>query len=106
MQLTQKLKLLRFGDFAVRRNPLYYSAACERLAALGRMSLDERRAWTARELAEALWAARHTAYGKRVKGTRELASWPLLEKGVVRAEPDAFVSSSLLASRASTGGTS
>ena len=105
-QLTQKLKLLRFGDFAVRRNPLYYAAAREKLDSLERAGLEERRAWTARRLAEALWAARHTPYGKRVRGTRELASWPLLEKTAVRAEPGAFVASRLLASRASTGGTS
>jgi phenylacetate-CoA ligase len=105
-RLAQKLKLLRFGDLAVRRNPLYYSAARERLEAMQRASLEERCAWTARQLEEVLWAARHTGYGKRVRGTRELASWPLLEKAAVRAEPDAFANGGLLASRASTGGTS
>jgi phenylacetate-CoA ligase len=105
-RLAQKLKLLRFGDLAVRRNPLYYSAARERLEAMQRAGLDERRAWTARQLAEVLWAARHTGYGKRVRGTRDLASWPLLEKADVRAEPAAFAGGGLLTSRASTGGTS
>jgi len=105
-RLAQKLKLLRFGDLAVRRNPLYYSAARERLDELERAGLEERRAWTARQLAEVLWAARRTAYGKRVRGGRELASWPLLEKSAVKAEPEAFGSGGLLASRASTGGTS
>lgn len=105
-RLAQKLKLLRFGDLAVRRNPLYYPAARERLEAMQRAGLDERRAWTARQLEEVLWAARHTGYGKRVRGTRDLASWPLLEKAAVRAEPDAFGDGGLLNSRASTGGTS
>jgi phenylacetate-CoA ligase len=105
-RLAQKLKLLRFGDLAVRRNPLYYSAARERLESMQRASLAERRAFTERQLAEVLWAARHTGYGRRVRGNRELASWPLLEKAAVRAAPDAFGCGGLLASRASTGGTS
>lgn len=105
-RLAQKLKLLRFGDLAVRRNPLYYSAARERLEAMQRAPLAERRDWTAQQLAEVLWAARHTGYGKRVRGTRELASWPLLEKAAVRAEPEAFANGGVLNSRASTGGTS
>jgi phenylacetate-CoA ligase len=105
-QLAQKLKLLRVGDLAVRRNPLYYGAARERLDELEHANLEERRAWTGRQLAEVLWAARLTAYGKRVRGARELASWPLLEKSAVRTEPGAFGSGGLLASRASTGGTS
>ena len=105
-RIAQKLKLLRFGDLAVRRNPLYYSAARERLDALERAPLEERRAWTARQLAEVLWAARRTAYGKRVRGTRDLASWPRLDKAAVRAQPNAFSGGGLFTARASTGGTS
>jgi phenylacetate-CoA ligase len=106
-KLAQKLKLLRFGDLAVRRNPLYYAAAREQLETLERATLEERRAWTARQLAETLWAAQRTAYGRRVRGTRDLASWPLLEKTTVRTDPVAFGGNAgLLASRASTGGTS
>jgi phenylacetate-CoA ligase len=41
-----------------------------------------------------------------VRGGRELASWPLLEKAAVLAEPGAFIAGGLLIARASTGGTS
>ena len=90
-QLAQKLKLLRFGDLAVRRNPLYYAAAREQpgdAASVPRSRSGARgpRASSPRSL----WAAQRTAYGQRVRGTRELASWPLLEKTAVRADPIAF----------------
>lgn len=95
-KLALKLKAWRLGDVAIRRNPLLYGWAARQLE-----SPDEA------QLGRILWTARRTAYGKRVAGGRELASWPLLEKETVRAEPGAFVDGSpLLASKASTGGTS
>jgi phenylacetate-CoA ligase len=95
-KLAQRLKTWRLGDLAVRRNPLLYAWALRQLEAP-----DER------QLARILWTARRTAYGKRVRGTGELAGWPLLDKESVRAEPGAFLNGAqLLASRASTGGTS
>lgn len=95
--LAVRLKSLRLGDIAVRRNPLFYAWA--------RRQLDVP---DDRQLARILWwAARRTAYGRRVQGAHDLGSWPLLEKEAVRAAPQDFVAGrQLLASRASTGGTS
>ncbi len=94
--LALKLKSLRFGDLAVRRNPLFYAWA--------RRELD---APDPRALERILRTARRTAYGKRVGGTGDIASWPLLDKETVRADPAAFLAGTqLLSSKASTGGTS
>ncbi|HYX65344.1 MAG TPA: hypothetical protein VE935_14105, partial [Burkholderiales bacterium] len=94
-KIALKLKTLRLGDLAVRRNPLLYAWA--------RRQLD---APDARQLERILWIARRTAYGKRVHGTAELAAWPLLEKETVRAAPGNFLAGAqFLASKASTGGT-
>ena len=95
-KIALKLKTLRLGDLAVRRNPLLYAWA--------RRQLD---APDARQLERILWIARRTAYGKRVHGTAELAAWPILEKETVRAAPADFLAGAqFLASKASTGGTS
>ena len=95
-KIALKLKTLRLGDLAVRRNPLLYAWA--------RRQLD---APDARQLERILWIARRTAYGKRVHGTAELAAWPMLEKETVRAAPADFLAGAqFLASKASTGGTS
>jgi len=94
-KLALKLKSLRLGDLAVRRNPLFYAWARRELE-----SPDPR------QLGRILWTARRTAYGKRVRGSDELASWPLLDKETVRADPGAFLEGAqLLTSKASTGGT-
>lgn len=94
-KLALKLKSLRLGDLAVRRNPLFYAWA--------RHELDSP---DPRQLGRILWTARRTAYGKRVRGSDELASWPLLDKDTVRADPAAFLDGAqFLTSKASTGGT-
>jgi phenylacetate-CoA ligase len=106
-RFAQTLKTLRLGEVAIRRNPLLYAQARDQLRALQRAPADERRRWNCRQLAEVLWCARRTAYGRRVGGTREIASWPLLDKSVVRSQPTAFLSGAqLLTAKASTGGTS
>jgi phenylacetate-CoA ligase len=106
-RFAQTLKTLRLGEVAIRRNPLLYAQARDQLRALERAPADERRQWNREQLAEVLWCARRTAYGRRVGGTRELAAWPLLDKESVRAQPDAFLSGAqLLTVKASTGGTS
>lgn len=94
--LALKLKTLRLGDVAVRRNPLFYAWAHRQLE-----SPDDR------QLERILWTARRTAYGRRVRGAGDLASWPLLDKETVRAAPRDFLAGAqFLASKASTGGTS
>ena len=104
--LAKKLKALRIGDVAVRRNPVFYDSMRAQLHALENAGLDERREWTRSRLRETLSFAARSAYGRRVGGSALLETWPPLQKSVVRADPSAFVTGSkLLAARASTGGT-
>jgi phenylacetate-CoA ligase len=106
-RITQKLKTLRLGDVAIRRNPLFYPRARDLLQALEQLDLEGRRAWTRARLARALAAAARLPYGRRVGGSRDIASWPLLDKNTVRFAPDAFRGDPMFpAARASTGGTS
>jgi phenylacetate-CoA ligase len=106
-RLTESLKLLRFGDVAVRRNPLFYADARKILDELERATLEERHAWTQKRLEGVLWSARRSPYGKRVKGTKEIESWPFLSKQTVQGAPRSFCTySPLLTVRATTGGTS
>jgi len=99
MKLTDRLKRLDLGDALIRRNPLFYGRARARLAA-------PRREWLEQRLEKVLQAARCTSYGRRVNGGKQLASWPLLEKTALRAEPDAFRAPGLhVCVRGSTGGT-
>src|SRR5262245_14072045 len=106
-RLTKLIKLLKVGDLAVRRNPLFYNEASSAFAQAGVADLDGRRDWTQARLRAVLWNARRSPYGRRVRGTDDLGTWPLLTKDEVRAAPHAFHSgSTLLTVKASTGGTS
>jgi phenylacetate-CoA ligase len=105
--LVKKLKLLQVGDTAVRRNPLFYADAQRELEHLEQADFAERRRWTLNRLSEVLFPASRTGYGRIVRGGGDIASWPLLTKGEVRAAPAAFASGSqLFTLKASTGGTS
>jgi phenylacetate-CoA ligase len=106
-KIALKLKTLRFGDVAIRRNPLFYAQARDQLTALERAPAEARWQWTRGQLASALWCARRTAYGRRIGGNGEVDTWPILDKSSVRADPGAFLSGArFFTSRASTGGTS
>ena len=98
--LTDQLKRLNLGDALLRRNPLFYGAARKRLAA-------PRPEWIGERLKKVLRAARRTPYGRRVGGGEQLASWPLLEKSALRADPQAFRAPRMisLTVRGATGGT-
>lgn len=103
---VRKLKTLRLGDVAIRRNPVFYASVSEQLRALERADLAGRREWTRTRAIEALSFAARSAYGRRLGRPAELDRWPLLEKSSVRADPNAFLSGpAIFASRASTGGT-
>ena len=104
--LVKKLKTLRIGDAAIRRNPVFYASVNNELRALDRVDLDARREWTRERTREALSFAARSKYGRRVGAAAELDGWPLLEKSSVRDDPAAFVSGpAIFAARASTGGT-
>jgi phenylacetate-CoA ligase len=103
---VKKLKTLRIGDVAIRRNPMFYASVTDQLQALERADLAGRREWTRSRLAEALSFAARSAYGRRLGKPAALEQWPLLEKSSVRADPNAFLSGpAIFAARASTGGT-
>jgi phenylacetate-CoA ligase len=105
--LVKRLKLLQVGETAVRRNPLFYADAHRELERLEQADFNERRQWTLNRLSEVLFPASRTGYGRIVRGGGDIASWPLLTKGQVRAAPGAFASGSqLFTLKASTGGTS
>jgi phenylacetate-CoA ligase len=103
---VKKLKTLRIGDVAIRRNPVFYASVSDQLSALKRADLVARREWTSSRTIEALSFAARSAYGRRLGRPAALEQWPLLEKSSVRADPNAFRSGpAIFAARASTGGT-
>jgi phenylacetate-CoA ligase len=63
---VKKLKTLRIGDVAIRRNPVFYASVSEELRALQRADLAARREWTRERTAEALSFAARSAYGQRL----------------------------------------
>lgn len=104
--LVKKLKTLRIGDVAIRRNPVFYGSVSDQLHALERADLAARREWTRARMREALSFAARSAYGRRLGRPADVEHWPLLEKSSVRADPGAFLSGpAIFAARASTGGT-
>ena len=103
---VKKLKTLRFGDVAIRRNPVFYASVSDQLRALERADLAARREWTRSRTSEALSFAARSAYGRRVGRPAQIEQWPLLDKSSVRTDPNAFLSGpAIFAARASTGGT-
>lgn len=104
--LVKKLKTLRIGDAAIRRNPIFYGSVRRQLHELERADAAARREWVHARLREVLSCASRSAYGRRIGGGPLLESWPLLEKSAVRGNPGEFLSGpAVFAARASTGGT-
>ena len=95
------------GQSLIRRNPYYYEHACEALAAVEALDLTGRRDWANDRLARTLETAGSTGYGRSVQGGQTLASWPLLEKELLRHGLQSFTAgNNWLAAPATTGGTS
>jgi phenylacetate-CoA ligase len=103
---TNTLKQLTFGDAAFRRHPFYYFTARRRFQVLANKDTAARRDWTSRKLKKTLSAALHTRYGCHIQAGTDLASWPVLEKAIVQADPSSFRrGGAFLSTTASTGGT-
>src|SRR6266545_5546521 len=85
-----RLKTLTLGEFAVRRNPIFYHGARRMLDALEATPLEERRTRVLARLRQVLRAAARTPYGRRVGGGERIEDWPLLEKTALRDAPEAF----------------
>jgi len=95
------------GQSLIRRNPMYYERACADLEEVSGLDLAGRRAWAKERVARTLELARSTEYGRSIKGTDNLADWPLLEKEPLRHGLKSFVcGNDWLSAPATTGGTS
>jgi phenylacetate-CoA ligase len=104
--VNHSLNESRFGDLAVRRNPLYYRALVRELEHVESLDVDQRRAWTLARLDKVLRGASKTPYGHAVGATPSIGSWPLLAKERVRENPQSFHSSgNKVGIKAVTGGT-
>ena len=103
---VNKLKKMRIGDVAIRRNPMFYASVSDELRMLERADVAIRREWTHARTLELLSFAGRSAYGRRLGRPARLDRWPLLEKASVRDDPRAFVTGpTIFAAPASTGGT-
>ena len=106
-RLVNALKRLKIGDAAVRRNPLFYADTRKALVQLEGADLHARRDWTRDRLEKTLWSARRSPYGRIIRGSKDLSTWPLLDKSAVHTDPNAFrTHTRFLTVTASTGGTS
>ena len=86
LAFVDRLKRHVIGEHLVRRNPFYYDRAVRLLERLEGEGLEQRRAWTQDALQRTFALARRTDYGCIVRGGDTLASWPLLEKEMLRGE--------------------
>lgn len=105
-RLSGWIKPHPLGDALIRRNPLVYPGLRRHLEWMERASAREREDATAVQLARILDVARRSPYGRSCGGGRDLSSWPLLEKDLVRRRPGDFLTPwSVRAARARTSGT-
>lgn len=106
-RLVNALKRLKIGDVAVRRNPWFYAETQQALRQTESADLRARRDWTRDRLEKTLWSAKRSRYGRSIRGSKDLLTWPLLEKSTVHADPSAFrTHSRFLTVTAGTSGTS
>lgn len=106
MALVDRLKRHVVGDNFVRRNPFYYERARRLLERLEDQDLDARAAWTREQLARTLASAQRADYGCIVRGGDDIATWPLLDKELLRNRLHAFVTGNdWFSAPAATGGT-
>lgn len=87
---STRLKELALGERFIRRHPLHYPRATRCFEDLAALDLEERRRAVAARLDVVLRTAARTAHGRAVGAPREIEAWPLIDKAIVRADPDAF----------------
>jgi phenylacetate-CoA ligase len=106
-QIVVKLKRLGISDRLIRRNPLFYGSARRLLAEFDRLDASTQREWRRKRLRRVLGAAAATRYGAGRDAQVSLDAWPILDKGALRDDPEAFLTGSRRMSvAASTSGTS
>jgi phenylacetate-CoA ligase len=107
LAMVDRLKRHVVGESFVRRNPFYYERSRRLLERLEALDLEGRQAWTREQLARTLALAKRTDYGGIVRGGDDVASWPLLDKELLRNRQRAFTTrTEWFAAPAVTGGTS
>jgi phenylacetate-CoA ligase len=107
LAFVDRLKRNVVGENLVRRNPFYYERSRRVVDRLEQMGFEGRRRRSREILARTLVAARRSDYGQAVGGTDELASWPLLDKELLRDRLGAFTTRrEWFSAPANTGGTS
>jgi phenylacetate-CoA ligase len=107
LAFVDRLKRNVVGESLVRRNPFYYERSRRVVDRLEQMDFEGRRQRSREYLARTLSAARRTDYGQAVGGTDELASWPLMDKELLRDRLGAFTTRrEWFSAPANTGGTS
>jgi len=111
MSLSERLRTSRLGDILFRRMPLIYG---RKAALLNKVDGPSRQGFDAtatdRLLHRTLRRAAKSGYGKHLGNVgdlrQSLASWPVLDKDTLRADPEQFAMKTLLpCARAQTGGT-
>jgi phenylacetate-CoA ligase len=106
LAFVDRIKRHVVAENLVRRNPFYYERSRRLLDRLSAAKFEERSAWTRRQLARTLRLARCTSYGKLVRGGETLASWPMLNRELLRDRLHAFTTGSdWFSAPAITGGT-
>jgi phenylacetate-CoA ligase len=106
LAFVDRLKRHVVGDSLVRRNPFYYERSRRVVDRLEQQDLEGRRRRNHEQLARTLAAAQRTGYGQSVGGTADLASWPFMDKELLRGRLDAFTTRrEWFAAPANTGGT-
>jgi phenylacetate-CoA ligase len=72
------------------RNPLLYAHAARLLRDFNSLDAEGQRNWRHGRLRQIIAAARRSEYGKRSAAGEFLGDWPVLEKDLIRAAPNAF----------------
>jgi hypothetical protein len=90
LAFVDRLKRHVVGESLVRRNPLYYGRSQRIVDRLEQQDFEGRRRTHQELLARTLAAAQRTEYGKLVRGTDDPASWPLMDKELLRDRLEAF----------------
>jgi phenylacetate-CoA ligase len=103
--LISKLKSFGLSDRLIRRHPLLYPRIQRELEAFDRLDAAARRRWQRERLRKVLQAASRSAYGRKAGASGFLGDWPILEKDVIRQNPEAFRVGRWPAVGATTSGT-
>jgi phenylacetate-CoA ligase len=103
---SARLKRDTIGERLLRRHPLHYLRARRHLERYANAGLEERQGLLRDRLRTVLRAAASTPHGRKVASPGVLENWPLIDKAIVRNEPEAFRAEwTGISAHARTGGT-